>query len=83
MDLLEATIYFLFHSQCFGYPEEDESVVTVPSVDYSQLHAFLLVTMRGKYEIMNCIDMVLESKYSDLKNLEITLKHDDVQGHSN
>lgn len=71
MNLLEGSIYFLFHSQCFGYPDEAESPVTVPSVDCSQLHAFLLVTMRAKNEIMNCIDAVVKSKYSDLKNLEI------------
>lgn len=41
MSLLEASFYFLFHSQCFGYPDEDASAAIVPSVDYSQVHTFL------------------------------------------
>lgn len=82
MNLLEASVYFLFHSQSFGYPDEAESAITVPSVDYSQLHAFPLVTMKGENEVMDCMDAVVRSKYSDLKNLEIKLKRD-PWGHSN
>lgn len=33
--------------------------------------------------IMNCIDTVIKSKYSEFERLEIKLKYDDTWGHSN
>lgn len=81
MNLLEASIYFLFHFQCSD--DEAESAVTVASEDCLQLHVFLLVPMREKNDIINGVGTVVESKCSDLKNVEIKLKHDDPWGHSN